>query len=279
MNEIKIFAFADEASPNIDGQIKALKRNGLNGIEIRNVDGENVSDITVSKAKEVRRRLVENGLTTWSVGSPVGKISINDGFGAHLDRFRHTLEVADALGAQNIRIFSFYIPDGKAPADCKNEVIDRMGRLAEAARGSNIRLCHENEKGIYGDTPERCLEIFTAVPEIKGVFDPANFVQCGVDTASAWDILKQYIYYMHIKDALKGGAVVPAGRGDGNIKSIAADFVARGGRCFTIEPHLTVFDGLSRLERKGERSEIADNGYPDADTAFDAACAAFKSLL
>ena len=53
MNNIKIFAFADEASPNIDEQITALKRNSLSGRERRNVDGVNISDITLEKAKEL----------------------------------------------------------------------------------------------------------------------------------------------------------------------------------------------------------------------------------
>ncbi len=84
MDGIKIYAFADEASPNIDEQIAALKRNGLQGLEIRNVDGVNVSDITIGKAKEVKRKLQANGLITWSVGSPIGKIDIEkDDFKAH----------------------------------------------------------------------------------------------------------------------------------------------------------------------------------------------------
>ncbi|MGN0493317.1 MAG: hypothetical protein ACI4F7_06685 [Acutalibacteraceae bacterium] len=106
---INIYAFADEASPNIDGQITALKRNGLNGLEMRNVDGVNVSDITAEKAKEVKHKLQENGLITWSVGSPIGKIDIEkDDFKAHIEKLKHTLEIADILESNNIRMFSFY---------------------------------------------------------------------------------------------------------------------------------------------------------------------------
>ena len=59
---MKIYAFADEASPFIDGQIIALKENGLDGLEIRNVDNVNVSDISDAKAKEVRKKLDDAGL-------------------------------------------------------------------------------------------------------------------------------------------------------------------------------------------------------------------------
>ena len=52
---MKIYAFADEASANIDKQIKAMKENRLDGLEIRNVDGVNIAEISDSKAKEVRK--------------------------------------------------------------------------------------------------------------------------------------------------------------------------------------------------------------------------------
>ena len=277
---INIYAFADEASPNIDGQITALKRNGLNGLEMRNVDGVNVSDITIEKAKEVKRKLQENGLITWSIGSPIGKINIEkDDFKAHIEKLKHTLEIANILESKNIRMFSFYMPEGKDAADYKNEVIDRLGQMCEIAKTHNVFLCHENEKGIYGDIPERCLEIHKALPELKGIFDPANYVQSGADTLKAWDMLKSYIYYMHIKDAKLDSTVVPAGQGDGNVEKVIKDFIEKGGNSFTIEPHLAVFEGFSHLERKGETSVITEYGYPDSDTAFDAACDAFKNLL
>jgi hypothetical protein len=110
MFPVKIYAFADEADSRVDGQILAMKRNNLSGLEIRGVDGENVSSISVGKAKEVRRMLDGSGLTTWSIGSPIGKIGIRDDFDAHLELYKHVLEISDILGAKNIRLFSFYIP-------------------------------------------------------------------------------------------------------------------------------------------------------------------------
>ena len=124
---MRIYAFADEASPAIDGQIAAMRRNGLNGLEIRGVDGENVSAISLEKAKEVRRKLDDAGLCIWSIGSPIGKIDIETGdFAAHLEQLRHTLEVAQVLGAKRLRMFSFYIPAGKDPADYRNQLIAQL---------------------------------------------------------------------------------------------------------------------------------------------------------
>ncbi len=279
MDKIKLYAFADEADAALDKQIIALTRNGLEGIEIRNVDGVNISDLSLSKAKEVKKKLDAAGLITWSIGSPIGKIGINDCFQPHLEKFKHTLEVADILNCKNIRLFSFYMPEGENPDNYTAQVIDRLSQFINVSVGSGINLCHENEKGIYGDIPERCEKLHKALPELKGIFDPANFVQCGVDTLSAWQTLKNHIYYMHIKDANLDGAVVPAGYGSGNVKAITKEFIAMGGKCFTIEPHLTVFDGLASLEREGEASKVGEFEYENADVAFDTACQEFKKIL
>lgn len=131
MKGMRIFAFADEASRTLKGQIAAMKRNGLDGLEIRELETGNVSDMTCGQAKEVRRALEAEGLTVWSVGSPIGKIDLEAGdYAAHKDKFKHTLEIANLLGAGNMRIFSFYIPRGKAPEAFKGQVLDRLsGRV------------------------------------------------------------------------------------------------------------------------------------------------------
>ena len=276
---MNIYAFADEASASIDKQIIAMKRNGLQGLEIRNVDGVNVSDITLDKAREVHKKLEEAGLKVWSIGSPLGKIGIEDDFEPHLDKLKHTLEVAKILECGNIRMFSFYLPEGKRPEEYREAVLCRLRAMVEAAKDSGIELCHENEKGIYGDNAERCMDIHKEIPELKGIFDPANFIQCGQETLAAWELLHPYIKYMHIKDAKESGMVVPAGAGVGNVKEILAAFRAQGGDNVTIEPHLTVFEGLRELEGRERELKVAEFKYPDADTAFDAACNALKSLL
>lgn len=274
---MNIYAFADEASPLISGQIAALQRNNLQGLEIRGVDGQNISDISLEKAREVRQQLDDAGLTVWSIGSPIGKISIEDTqFPAHLDKLRHTLALSSALGAENLRMFSFYMPGNPEP--WRQKVIDQVGEMLRAAEGSGVTLCHENEKGIYGDTAARCLDLLTTLPQLKGVFDPANFIQCGQDTLAAWNLLARHTKYLHIKDAQANGHVVPAGKGIGHVQEILADFRSRGGQCLTIEPHLTVFQGFQSLERPGEETKMTYT-YPSSDAAFDAACAALRECL
>ncbi len=269
----KLAAFADEADSRLSEQIKAMSENGIEYLEIRGVDGENISDITRDKAKEIRRQLDDAGLAVWSLGSPYGKIGICDVFVPHLDKFRQGLELADILGAKHIRMFSFYVPTGEE-AVYKDEVFRRLEQFICAAQGSGVILCHENEKGIYGDIADRCEEIHKEFPQLKAVFDPANFIQCGQDTVEAWKKLSAYAEYMHIKDAMSDGSVVPAGKGVGNLSYLLKNYK---GSVLTLEPHLSVFEGFDKLEAE-EKSKMG-YCYPTSRAAFDAAVTALKELI
>ncbi len=277
---MKIYAFADEASPVIDNQIAAMKRNNLNGIEIRNVDGTNISDITFDKAKEVKSKLDANGLSVFSIGSPIGKINIvNDDLNAHLEKLRYTCEIANIMESKNIRMFSFYYPKTITAQDVREQVFDGVGKMLEIAKANGVYLCHENEKGIYGDIACRCLDLYKSFPDLKAVFDPANFIQSGQDTKEAWEMLKDYVYYLHIKDALANGNVVPSGQGVGNLPYILKEYANMGGSSVTLEPHLKVFDGLKNLEQAGEEIKVGINAYASGDEAFDAAATALRGIL
>lgn len=144
---VVLFAFADEAGATLSRQIDALRRNGLDGLEIRGVNGRNVCDLTETEAGEIRRRMDDAGLSVWSIGSPIGKtIPGEDDFAAECDHLRRSLVLADILGAKRIRVFSFYIPAGQQPEELRGEIIDRLGHFCDISQRSGVRLCHENEK-------------------------------------------------------------------------------------------------------------------------------------
>ncbi len=266
-------AFADEADGRIVAQIEAMKANEIQSLEIRGVDGQNIADISLAKAEEVRKQLDAAGITVWSLGSPYGKIGIGEDFEPHLAKFRHGLELAEVLGAKRIRMFSFYVPSGEEER-YRDEVMRRLESFLRVAEGRDVILCHENEKGIYGDIAMRCEEIHKTFPELKAVFDPANFVQCGQDTVEAWAKLGGYVEYMHIKDALADGAVVPAGKGIGNLPYLLEQYK---GSVLTLEPHLSVFEGFDKLE--AEEKTKRGYCYPSSRAAFDAAVDALKALI
>ena len=142
-----------------------------------------------------------------------------------------------------MRVFSFYIPPGDDPQAHASEVIARLTELTRRAEAADLTLLHENEKGIFGDTPDRCLQLLQAVdsPRLRAAWDPANFVQEGVRPFSdGYALLRPYIAYVHVKDALRDtGEVVVAGAGDAEWpQTIAALRDSGFDGFFSLEPHL-----------------------------------------
>jgi sugar phosphate isomerase/epimerase len=246
-------AFADEISPDLDQQLETLTGESIRYLEFRGVWSKNVLDLTDAEIATVKAALAARGVGVSSIGSPIGKIPIAGDFAPHLARFQRAIQVAHALEAPFIRIFSFFIPAGEDPARYRDEVLERMGRLVQAAEGAGVTLVHENEKEIYGDTPARCLDILTQIdsPILRAAWDPANFVQCGVRPHSeGYAALRPFIAYVHVKDALlEAGQVVPAGQGDGQLRETIAALRASGfDGFFSLEPHLASagkFSGFS----------------------------------
>lgn len=279
MVQFKLSAFADEYSPDFDKQLEGLKKNGVPMIEIRGVNGKGICDVTLEEAKELREKLDKAGIGVSAIGSPIGKIKITDDMAPHLDTLRHVIELAKLLGTKRIRMFSFFIPQNEDPQLYRGEVFHRIEQMLRVAEEEGIELCHENEKEIYGDTPERCADLFRYFgSRLKGVFDPANFLNVGAEPyPHAYDLLHSYMTYFHIKDA-DGLTIYPAGLGKGRIpeiiEKIREDF--DGEMILTVEPHLFAFTGLANLENTKGKIE---KPYTDSEEAFGVAVSAIRAII
>lgn len=253
MARFLISGFSDEISSNVDEQFFHLNRLGIHYFEPRRIGDRNITELTDEQTDELKQKMEQYGISVSSIGSPIGKIQITDPMEPHLEQLKRTIQIAKKLGTHYIRVFSFYIPTDADPYDYRNEVMKRMKQMTELAERENVILLHENEKGIYGNTALRCKEILDCIdsPNLKAVFDPANFVQCDdVTYPDGFWLLKDFIVYMHIKDALPDGSVVPAGRGAGHLETILSELKQDGYDGFlSLEPHLGSFDGLDDLEQ------------------------------
>ena len=267
---IKLSAFADEASVELDGQIAALKRNGIHYIELRGLDGKNISKLTVEEAEEYAKRLSDAGIKVWALGSPIGKIKLDGDMDEHMEKLRHTCKLARIFGTDKIRMFSFYEAYGD-----EEKVYALLRQMIEIANGEGVALYHENEKAIFGDTAERVLKIMENVKGLYYVYDPANFLEVGEDADMTLDALHSTTDYFHIKDVIaETKELVPAGYGDGKIGELVARI--KDDKVLTIEPHLKVFEGYSDFDatEMNNKFHFKSNGE-----AFDAAVAAIKKVL
>ncbi|MCD2441339.1 sugar phosphate isomerase/epimerase [Agromyces sp. SYSU K20354] len=239
----KLSGIADEISDDLVEQFRVSRSLGLSYVELRSAWNTNVLDLSHDQLAVVRSQLKRHGLRVSSVASPVGKISITDEMAPELDRLRRAIHVAEYLDAPYIRIFSFSLPDGCDPATHRDEVITRMKAFAEVGEQSGVVLLHENDKGLYGATPERCLDIIESVRSafLALAWDSANFVRVGLRPFDdGYVMLRPYLAYVQIKDAIfESGTAVPAGRGDGQLPETVRALSDDGYDGFlSLEPHL-----------------------------------------
>lgn len=244
--------FADEIGEDLEAQCATLNELGITHVEFRSAWGINVLDLTDAQIGDAVDILAAHDLSVSSIGSPLGKINIDDDFDAHLARADRALAVALRLNAPFIRIFSFFLRPDQTPEDHRDEVLRRMAALAKRAEPTEVILLHENEKDIYGDVPERVLDIVESVaaPSLRLAWDAANFVQVGVSPFSdGYAMLRPYTDYVQVKDAvLKTGEVVPAGEGDGQIRETVRALADDGfDGFFSMEPHLGTYNEFGAI--------------------------------
>ena len=239
-------AFADEISPDPEVQIAVLKQCGVRHIEFRSILQKNVLDLSDLQIAEFRSLLDRNHFQLSAIGSPIGKICIDQPFEPHLQRFQRALDLCQVLGTPNIRVFSYYKPEKGDWNWWRGEVLERLGEQIRRAEKANVRLLHENEHNIYGDSPQRVRDLLQTLigpaptSHFGAVYDPANYVFCGYDPWQGWESTRDWTVHFHIKDWVAGethGRV--AGEGQGRIAEVIADAVRRGYNGFaTLEPHL-----------------------------------------
>ena len=277
MAQFIISAFADEASDLLDGQIAALKRNGLRLIEPRSIEG-NVIKKTDEELYAIRAKLDEAGISLSSLGSPCGKFDIKEDFEIHLEAFRRALAACRILGTDKMRMFSFFVEKDELDT-YRDEVIRRLKIMLEEAKEAGITLCHENEHKIYGEAPWRVSDILTSLPELRGIFDAANYVRQGYDPIEGFEATKNSLEYVHIKDAVAENRVhVPAGMGDGRYEEILRRVDAMTDRTVmpTVEPHLFDFAAYKSIDAQNMDTVL---NFENSDQSFDCAVSSLKKIL
>jgi 3-dehydroshikimate dehydratase len=259
---IRLSAFADEISADLNEQIEVIHSQHVHCIDLRGVWNTNVLDLNDQQVMEIKQRLDAQGVGVSAIASPIGKTPIDTSFEEHLQRFQRAIALAQIFHTPFIRIFSFYPPiaEGEAndrkgsvdPAMWRNEVLRRLRELTRLARDANLILLHENEKDIYGDTIARCIDLLQNIndPHFQAIFDPANFIQCEqTPYPDAYQALRPWLRYIHVKDALADGTVVAAGEGMARWLEILQQLHSDNyDGFFSLEPHLALagqFQGFS----------------------------------
>ena len=285
--KIRISGFADEISSSFDEQLQTVRQLGMQYICLRTADGKSIADYSVEEAREkLLTRLEVAGIGVSSLGSPIGKLRVDDeaGFQRQLVQLDTLCQICRLLNCRYIRVFSFYIPEGAQPERYRDAVLEKLKQMLQVAERYQVTLLCENEKELYGDMGIRCLELMEHLkhPLFRLAFDFANFVQCGEDTEACWDMLHAYVSYIHIKDAVSAEKEnVLCGTGEGKIALLLRRAIRDEGYdgFLTLEPHLVLFDSLASLELKAPESVIKTNKASSGAEAYAMQYHALQAIL
>ena len=79
LKKIHISGFSDEISSDFDTQLKTVKNLGMNYISIRGVNEKNFSEYSIDELNNyIKPKLDEYSIKVSSIGSPIGKVFIDD---------------------------------------------------------------------------------------------------------------------------------------------------------------------------------------------------------
>jgi len=252
--------FADEAANQKTGvqQFAAFAALGLQYYSVRFIDAgngiKNVMNLTRSEIQKVRHLQDEYGLNVSSIGSPIGKVklqNVDDGtnnayvpFKRYLARdVKKACELAHAFETKLIRGFSFYHPKGTDPKDHFPQAVDQLGQIAETCHRSDLTYGMEVEPNLVGENGYLLAELYRQVnhPAMVLIFDAANIVVQGYSAGELLDqfkVMEPGMGWLHIKDyhnpkpVAKGGDIdedalanfVPADKGDSAHEALLREF-------------------------------------------------------
>ena len=253
---IYLSAFADEISPDLETQIEVLRSENIHCIDFRSAWDTNVLDLSDEQVIQARELLNSKGIQVAAIGSPIGKVTIDTPFEEYMERFERALTVAEMFGTHYIRIFSFYPssnqPDTIAHREKALRFLHEMTARASAAR---VTLLHENEKGIYGDTIAHNVDLLQSIdhPSFRAALDPANYLQCQqVPYPDAYEAIRPWLSYVHVKDVAADGTLVVAGEGAARWRELLQRLRDDGYSGYlALEPHLALsgkYQGFSGTE-------------------------------
>ena len=264
--------FADEASPTIDGQIKATQALGWKHIEARAIEGTNLTLVDDATFESVCEKLDAGGISINCFGSGVANwaCKIEEPPDSSYDELRGALPRMQKLGTRLIRVMSFKVPEDASINEqwMVDEVINRMKTLTKIAEDGGVVMVHENCNNWGGRSYEHTLCLMDAIdsPALRLVFDTGNPVfrkdvrgtepYAWQDSLEFYNNVKEFISYIHIKDGvIENGKTrfTWAGEGDGHVREILTDLHSRGyDGGISIEPHLAAVFHDPTVESKEE---------------------------
>lgn len=215
----KLGTFTDEISQDLEHACKVAVEFGVDGAELRGVWNTPCEKFTDAQVQDIKRIVGDCGMVVCSIGSPFGKCELGnpEEVATHMDHLRRCSDFALELGCNLIRGFAFWGHGAREkPWDKMLKAYEPVPAILEE-KGTILAL--ENEASCYVGTAghTRTFLDMLGCERVKAVWDPANHVHDpdGLDVPTypdGYDLVKDDIVHMHVKDAAPGP--------DGKVKGV-----------------------------------------------------------
>ncbi len=197
---------SDEAGSSIEEQIAAHQQLGWKHLELRLINGTNLTAVDDATFEHVVEKVEEAGMTVCSFASALANWGrpITTDFDVDVTELKTALPRMQRLGTVFIRCMSWpNAKEEKWPNDTwRDEAVRRMKILAQMAKDGGVILIHENCDGWGGDSPANTLELLQRVdsPALKLVFDTGNPINHNQDALAYLKEVIDHVVHVHIKD-------------------------------------------------------------------------------
>ncbi|MCK4983414.1 MAG: sugar phosphate isomerase/epimerase [Victivallaceae bacterium] len=261
--------FADEASRDVDSQIKATLELGWKNIELRAIGDKNLASISDAEFETICEKLCQAGIHINCFGSNIANWEKSprskEDFDASIKELADAIPRMHRLGTKLVRGMSFKILDDERfdSPELEKIIFEKVNILTKMCEDAGIIYGHENCMNYGGQSHIHTLRLLENIKSdnFKLIFDTGNpiftFRRIGTEPyalQNAFEFYKnvrEYIYYVHIKDGITTKMnenyerpetnYTFAGEGSGFVKQIVTDLLKNnydGG--FSIEPHTAV---------------------------------------
>jgi len=118
-----------------------------------------------------------------------------------LDEFRHSLENACILGADNIVVPPFQLVGQKSMREARKRWIGFYEKALPLAEDAGVNLCMESTGFLKSPVVSgaELQEVIAAVPRIRIAFDNGNTATAD-DMTAAFELVKEHVVHFHLKD-------------------------------------------------------------------------------
>lgn len=269
----------DEATQDFEAAAALAAKYNYEALEIRSVWDKKPQELTGEDIERINAIAKKYGLKICAISSSVFKCNMGDN--AELEEQYETLEkcliLAEKTGAKFVRVFTFWKNNGiiRDIDIIKNE----LKKASEMAKKYGVTLVVEADPSVSVCDAEEMKVLFDAVDfdNVKVLWDPGNQIYneiYKVPFPDGYELIKDNIAHIHLKDAVRLGDGTPVGVviGDGmlDVKGILKELLKTGYDGYIVqEPHFRIKATISeeKLKLPGGAS-FSEGGYEASELAM-----------